>query len=192
MFQMEKSKNEAMDSTSSADNMSTTAGTSGAGTSGAGSAIVAEGYNGKSVDETLGGKYPAFTPVHFIETRKYLQQVRDGKRSIELLENRIKYRENAGLPTGYLQEELENAKYNLNVTIAEVAEEISKLHDVGQEMVLTRRYIDGMTWDQVAASLDMKMRTVQKLHGHALPELEWVLLDDGRIEIEGEANGAAV
>ena len=75
-------------------------------------------------------------------------------------------------------------------TIAEVAEEISKLHDVGQEMVLTRRYIDGMSWDQVAGALDMKMRTVQKLHGHALPSMEQILLDDGRIEIKDEADSA--
>ena len=85
-----------------------------------------------------------------------------------------------------------DAKQSLNVAIAEVAEEISKLHDVGQEMVLTRRYIDCLTWDQVAVALDMKMRTVQKLHGHALPMLEKILLDDGRVEIEEETDSAAV
>ena len=149
------------------------------------SAMNTEGYDGKSVDEALGGSR-TFSPVHFIETRKYLQQVRDGKRRIELLESRVKYRENAGLPTNFLLEEMADAKQSLNVAIAEVAEEISKLHDVGQEMVLTRRYIDCLTWDQVAVALDMKMRTVQKLHGHALPMLERILLDDGRVEIEGE------
>ena len=131
-----------------------------------------------------------FGTVHFIETRKYLLQVRDGKHRVELLKGRINYRENAGMPTDYLEEELDEAKQNLKVSIAEVAEEISKLHDIGQEMVLTRRYIDTMTWDQVAASLDMKMRTVQKFHGNALPAMERVLLDDGRIGLEaGEGGG---
>ena len=154
-------------------------------------AMDTDGYDGKSVDEALGGSR-TFTPVHFIETRKYLQQVRDGRRRIELLESRVKYRENAGLPTNYLLEEMDDARQSLNASIAEVAEEISKLHDVGQEMVLTRRYIDCLTWDQVAVALDMKMRTVQKLHGHALPMLEKILLDDGRVEIEEETDSAAV
>ena len=181
MFQIEKSSNVSK----GVDNMSIKGGLN--------TAAEAKGYDEKSVDEVLGGiGNPTFSPIHFIETRKYLQQVRDGKRRIELLEDRIQYRENAGLPTDYLIEELDVEKRRLNLIMAEVAEEISKLRDVGQEMVLTRRYIDGLTWDQVAVVLDMRMRTVQKLHGHALPSLEKILLDDALIEIEGADNADSV
>ena len=100
------------------------------------------------------------------------------------MENRIKYRKDAGLDTSWHEEDLEQAKKELKLTIAEVAEEISKLDDINQEVVMTKRYIDVMTWDEVAMSADLKMRTVQKCHGHALPRLEEILLNDGLIELD--------
>ena len=121
-------------------------------------------------------------PVHFVETRKYLQQVRDQKHSIQLLENRIKYRKDAGLDTSWHEEELEGARKELKLIIAEVAEEISKLENINQKVVMTKRYIEGMTWDEVAESADFSMHTVQKSHGNALPRMEQILLDDGPIE----------
>lgn len=121
-------------------------------------------------------------PVHFVETRKYLQQVRDQKHSIQLLENRIKYRKDAGLDTSWHEEELEGTRKELKLIIAEVAEEISKLENINQEVVMTKRYIEGMTWDEVAESADFSMHTVQKSHGNALPRMEQILLDDGLIE----------
>lgn len=129
------------------------------------------------------GEPRAWEPVHFLETRFYLQRVRDQKRRIELLEGRIQYRKNAGLTIDYLEEELLENQNELATMIAEVAEEISKLKDVNQESVFIKRYIDILPWDEVATSLDFKMRTVQKCHGNGLPKMEKILIADGLIEI---------
>ena len=136
-------------------------------------------------DARSGGLY---VPIHFVETRKYLQQVRDQKRRIELLEKRIGYRRDAGLYTESQENELDLAKEQLKKIIAEVADEISKVGDVNQEVVLTKRYIDIMSWDEVAMSADLKMYTVQRCHGKALPKMEEILLTDGLIALE-EADG---
>lgn len=123
-------------------------------------------------------------PVHFLETRMYLQKVRDQKRRIGLLEERIRYRKDAGLSTDYLEEELSEQKDDLTVMVAEVAEEISKLKDVNQESVFFKRYIDTLSWEEVAAALDFKMRTVQRCHGSGLPRMEQILLADGLIKMD--------
>ena len=146
------------------------------------------GYDGsvmsdvfENYDEVRKGN--GYAPLHFVETRKYLQRIRDQRRQIQLLENRIKYRKDAGLDTSWHEEELEDSRKKLKLIIAEVAEEISKLEDINQEVVMTKRYIEGMTWDKVAESADFKMRTVQKCHGRALPRMEEILLEDGLIEL---------
>ena len=146
------------------------------------------GYDGSVMSDVFENydvvrKGNGYAPLHFVETRKYLQRIRDQRRQIQLLENRIKYRKNAGLDTSWHEEELEDSRKKLNLIIAEVAEEISKLEDINQEVVMTKRYIEGMTWDEVAESADFKMRTVQKCHGRALPRMEEILLEDGLIEL---------
>ena len=112
--------------------------------------------------------------------------MRDEKRRVDLLKNRMQYRKEAGLETGDVEQELAAALDNLKLATAEVAEEISKLGDVDLEMVLAKRYIDTLSWDEVAKTLDIKMRTVQRLHGRALPRMQRVLLQDGLVELEDE------
>ena len=70
---------------------------------------------------------------------------------------------------------------------AEVAEEISKLYNVNLEMVMVKRYIDTLSWDDIAKTLDLKMRTVLKFHGKALPRMRRILLADGLVELAVEA-----
>lgn len=145
------------------------------------------GYDGSAMSDVFENydevrKGNGYAPLHFVETRKYLQRIRDQRRQIQLLENRIKYRKDADLDTSWHEEELEDSRKKLKLIIAEVAEEISKLEDINQEVVMTKRYIEGMTWDEVAESADFKMRTVQKCHGRALPRMEKILLADGLID----------
>lgn len=140
------------------------------------------GCNSESVEDA--NKVNVYVPIHFLETRKYLQQVRDLKRSIRLMENRIGYRQDAGYDTSWHEQQLEFLQKQLKISTADVAEEISKLSDVNQEVVMTKRYIDVMSWDEIAETSDLKMRTVQKCHGHALPVMEQILLEDGLITLE--------
>lgn len=152
-----------------------------------------DGYDGGTMSDVFENyedirRGKGYAPVHFVATRKYLQQVRDQKRHIQLLENRIKYRKDAGLDTSWHEEDLAQAQKELKLTIAEVAEEISKLDDINQEVVMTKRYIEVMSWDDVAETADLKMRTVQKCHGRALPRMEEILLADGLIEMDDADN----
>ena len=152
-----------------------------------------DGYDGGTMSDVFENyedirRGKGYAPVHFVATRKYLQQVRDQKRHIQLLENRIKYRKDAGLDTSWHEEDLAQAQKELKLTIAEVAEEISKLDDINQEVVMTKRYIEVMSWDDVAETADLKMRTVQKCHGRALPRMEEILLADGLIELDNTDN----
>lgn len=122
--------------------------------------------------------------VRFIETREYLQRVTNARYEVELLEERINYRIDAGMDSINLLEQLEEAKLKLKTVTAEVAEQISKIRDVKLQMVMKKRYIDGMSWSQIAETMDMKERTVQIFHGRALPRMEKSLLNDGLIEMQ--------
>lgn len=146
-----------------------------------------EHYDGVTLQDAFGHAYrPEGNKPHFIETRVFLQQVRDEKRRVDLLKNRVQYRKEAGLEISDVEQELAAALDNLKLATAEVAEEISKLGDVDLEMVLAKRYIDTLSWDEVAKTLDIKMRTVQRLHGRALPRMQRVLLQDGLVELEDD------
>ena len=147
-----------------------------------------EHYDGVTLQDVYGDEYrPEGNKPHFIETREFLQQVRDQKHRVDLIESRIQYRKEAGLDTSEAEQELSAAQEKLKRVTAEVAEEISKLYNVNLEMVMVKRYIDTLSWDDIAKTLDLKMRTVLKFHGKALPRMRRILLADGLVELAVEA-----
>ena len=147
-----------------------------------------EHYDGATLKDVYGAAYrPEGNKARYIETRVYLQQVRDEKHRVDLIKNRIQYRKEAGLDTSEAEEELAVVQDKLKRVTAEVAEEISKLYNVNLEMVMVKRYIDTLSWDDIAKTLDLKMRTVLKFHGNALPRLRRILLADGLVELAVEA-----
>ena len=147
-----------------------------------------EHYDGASLRDVYGAAYrPEGNKARYIETRVYLQQVRDEKHRVDLIKNRIRYRKEAGLDTSEAEEELAVVQDKLKRVTAEVAEEISKLYNVNLEMVMVKRYIDTLSWDDIAKTLDLKMRTVLKFHGNALPRMRRILLADGLVELAVEA-----
>ena len=147
-----------------------------------------EHYDGASLRDVYGAAYrPEGNKARYIETRVYLQQVRDEKHRVDLIKNRIRYRKEAGLDTSEAEEELAAVRDKLKLVTAEVAEEISKLYNVNLEMVMVKRYIDTLSWDDIAKTLDLKMRTVLKFHGNALPRMRRILLADGLVELAVEA-----
>ena len=154
-----------------------------------------EYYDGTTLRDVYGENYrPEGNKTRFIATRVFLQQVRDAMRRVELITKRIQCRTEAGLDTSDAEQELATAQNVLKLAKVEVAEEISKLCDVSMEMVLTKRYLDAMPWDEVAKTSDIKMRTVMRLHGRALPILQRILHEDGLVELaadEGAANDSA-
>lgn len=124
--------------------------------------------------------------VRNLPTRMYLQRVRETHRAIELLKRRVKFREDAGEDASDLKQLIEDKAEALKAITAETAEEISKIGNVSQEMVLVKRYIDLMTWDEIAESMDIRIQTVLKFHGYGLVHMSRVLLDDGLIGEDGD------
>jgi len=128
-----------------------------------------------------------------VPTRAFLQRVREIKREIKLLEWRATYRADAGLDTDDLENLITAKQEELKTVTAEVADEISKIGNVSQEMVLTMRYIDMKSWDEIAESMDLRVKTVLKFHGYGLVHMSGVLLADGLIEMpEDEAEEPSV
>ena len=151
-----------------------------------------EHYNGETLKDVYGAAYrPEGNKARYIETRVYLQQVRDEKHRVDLIQKRIQYRKEAGLDTSEAEQELSVVQDKLKRVTAAVAEEISKLYNVNLEMVMVKRYIDTLSWDEIARTLDLKMRTVLKFHGKALPRMRRILLTDGLVELAVEAKADA-
>lgn len=131
------------------------------------------------------------------EIKKFLYQVRDSGREIQFLTRKIELTQDAaadcgeaqgkGLPSGnkglkqtdtlyreiaQMEQELAAKEQDLREAAVRVADRISRLSDAGQKMILMKRYVDQQSWEKIALDLDMDVRTVQKLHGRALIELE--------------------
>ena len=58
---------------------------------------------------------------------------------------------------------------------AEILEVINKLKDPVSQLLLQMRYFEGKTWEDVAFELGYNNRTVFKIHGKALKEIEKIL-----------------
>lgn len=152
----------------------------------------------KAIEQTF-GKEDRFRAV-----KDYLYQVKDGKRRVKLIEDRIRYRmesmgahginfdeyipgshdyrgsavENAVIALSGLENERKEAEKAYADAKVAVSDLISRLRSVNQQAVITRRYIDGESWDKIALDMDMTVRNVQKLHGRALPILQEILTEE--------------
>jgi len=119
----------------------------------------------------------------FHSTRQFLLQIRDLARKITLLKNRIAYREGAGLNSEEygvvsverLHSELADAERALKVATIRVTDLIGELKDGTQQAVMTKRYVDGKSWDAIALQMDIGVRAVQRAHGKALWTLDRIL-----------------
>ena len=115
----------------------------------------------------------------YMAAREYLGRVREAKESIDILEKRISLREEIGVETDELEKELENARDVLKVRKADTAETISRLNGVRIQMVLMLRYVEMMTWEQIAEEMNLSVRSVQSIHGGGLVQLDERLMAAG-------------
>ena len=144
----------------------------------------------------LGKKPDRFKPV-----KDFLYRVKDAKRKVHLIEERIDYREesigahgmsysehiscsrdqdhsrveSAAMALDALERELQEARNACADAKVAVAEFIATLEDVNQQAVVTKKYIHGQDWEKIALDMGMSVRTVQRLHGRALPLLQETL-----------------
>ena len=146
-----------------------------------------------AINLALGKKPDQFKPV-----KDFLYQVQDAERRIHRIEDRIEFREesigahgssysecipgntdyahssveNAVMALDALNRELreaENAYADAKVTVSDF---INVLPDVNQQTVITKKYIRGQDWEKIATDMNMSVRSVQRLHGRALPLLQ--------------------
>ena len=59
----------------------------------------------------------------------------------------------------------------------EITEAIEELEDWRHRDILTYRYINGYTWEQVADIIHMSVRHVTRLHGDALAAIKPIIAD---------------
>ena len=86
----------------------------------------------------------------FWKVKAYLFRIREAERRVELLERRMDMRENAGLNTDELRRELTLAEQDAKNVAVEVTDVISRLANVNQQMVMTKRYVDNLPWERIA------------------------------------------
>ena len=69
------------------------------------------------------------------------------------------------------EKRLEKARDQALAILNGIEDMIESLDDFEMKTVLRLRYIDGLTWDEVAIHATWSTRTVRRIHGRALDEL---------------------
>lgn len=121
---------------------------------------------------------------HYLKTREYLNQVKEAAQKVEMLKKRIKFREQAGVEIGGLTDELESAVQAHSEKMVTLSDMIARVSRVSYQWLLTKRYVELLSWDEIAEVGNISYRTVISDHGFALPEMQDVLVEAGIISSE--------
>jgi DNA-directed RNA polymerase specialized sigma subunit len=127
-------------------------------------------------------------PRKFIKQKKFLQLYRESiEKTSEIAQNLAELKAEAEALRDHEGQRVElDAAVAKYVDACEEAEkELSRLADLRQDIrqlidkvndtrmhsILWRRYISGLSWEQVAVSMNYTYRRVTQLHGEALKEI---------------------
>lgn len=121
---------------------------------------------------------------HFKLTRRYLAQVGDIKKKVEMVTARIALYEESGKDSSELHHELDKARQALWQKKLEVADMISCIPDHRFQWVLMKRYVDLLDWRHIAYLGRCSYQKAISDHGLALPEMQDVLVEAGIIAAE--------
>ena len=134
----------------------------------------------------------------FAEVKKFLYRPRDCERRLRQIEDKIADKrasigargmnldeyipsghdytgssvENAILALTDLESRRKKAERACHEARAEVTTMIAQIKSENQQKVLTGRYLDGLSWQEMADVLDTNVRNAQKLHGRALQAVQ--------------------
>ncbi len=136
------------------------------------------------------------------EAKDYLRRVKDTMHEVEFFERKVKLQYDAiagyeaAVRMGTMEEdqaqhlidgcrsEIENLQEHWpeklmarSEAMSGVIDLVDQLESSTQRLIILKRYVDRMSWEEIACDLDMKVRTVQKEHGRALILLEDVLMN---------------
>lgn len=81
-----------------------------------------------------------------------------------------------------LEEDIKGDISELVALKREIMTTISKLHDIQQQLLLEKRYLCYMKWEDIAADLGVSLQHTYRIHGHALQEIESVLKDESKCD----------
>lgn len=59
----------------------------------------------------------------------------------------------------------------------DIQDNINKMEDINYQLVLEMRYLSGKNWEEIAEQLNYNNRTVFKVHGRALKQIERIRAD---------------
>ena len=111
----------------------------------------------------------------FMTARTVLGRVKELTNQLEVSKRRAQYKAELGEDTS----EIESGQKNLEQSILEwkstILETLTNLPTAMQATVMMKRYVDLMSWEDIAEDMDVGVREVQKLHGKALPILDEML-----------------
>lgn len=74
-----------------------------------------------------------------------------------------------------LENKIDNRIDELMRVKAEILEAVNRVQDGAFRQLLTRRYIEFKTWEQIAVDMNYSYRQVTRMHGRALLALKDVL-----------------
>jgi DNA-directed RNA polymerase specialized sigma subunit len=80
------------------------------------------------------------------------------------------------------EEALGGAIEEINKRLTEILRAIDSVHDETQKAVLTMRYIEGMTWQNIALRISYEERQTYVIHGRALQEINCWLKERSKMQ----------
>ena len=127
-------------------------------------------------------------PRKFLKQKKYLQLYRESiEKTSEIAQNLAELKAEAealrdhegqrveldAAVAKYVDacEEAEKELSRLADLMQDIRQLIDKVNDTRMHSILWRRYISGLSWEQVAVSMNYTYRRVTQLHGEALKEI---------------------
>lgn len=109
-------------------------------------------------------------PVRYV-VKRILWEYKNCQESLAVVKKRRQYCPESYLPDDEPLEALEEAKIR-------ILDLVDGMNDTKQQLVILGRYIDGSSWEDIAASLHISVNTAKVIHGHALLAIDRLVLDE--------------
>ena len=111
----------------------------------------------------------------FMTARTVLGRVKELTNQLEVSKRRAEYKAELGEDTSEIEAGQKNLEQSILDWKSSILEILTQLPTAMQTIVMMKRYVDLMSWEDIAEDMDVGVREVQKLHGKALPILDEML-----------------
>ncbi len=111
----------------------------------------------------------------FMTARPGRGRVKELTNQLEVSRRRAEYKAELGEDTSEIEAGQKNLEQSILKWKSAIMESLTHLPTAMQATVMMKRYVDLMSWEDIAEDMDVGVREVQKLHGKALPILDEML-----------------